>query len=232
MPCAPRPLHWLGAAGLDEDADRALLLAAAAAAAAGVAAASASARACVQLPQPEPRLRSLPACWIRRLPQKAFGELANSGGSKEEAGAKPGRDGDRGRRDSRGDGRDDRRRGPGGRGGRDGDEREGGRGGRGGGDKPGGGDKKPGASVSQDLQKLVGLIKRERFEPAIVFSFSRRWVGSRAQLPAWSARLPAGPGLPGGCRLLSAAGVWTCVAGRRAARARAGAHASTVRRRP
>ena len=30
--------------------------------------------------------------------------------------------------------------------------------------------------MSADLQKLVGLIKDKHFEPAIVFSFSRRWV--------------------------------------------------------
>ncbi|KAL4421012.1 hypothetical protein ABPG77_008849 [Micractinium sp. CCAP 211/92] len=59
----------------------------------------------------------------------------------------------------------------GGRGGRGGNDRRK-SGGRGGG--RGEGDKKTGPSLSEDLQKVVKLIHDRSFEPAIVFSFSRR----------------------------------------------------------
>lgn len=68
----------------------------------------------------------------------------------------------------------------GGRGGRGGDDRRK-SGGRGGG--RGEGDKKTGPSLSEDLQKVVKLIHDRSFEPAIVFSFSRRW-GPGLGLPA------------------------------------------------
>ncbi|PRW61094.1 superkiller viralicidic activity 2-like 2 isoform A [Chlorella sorokiniana] len=93
------------------------------------------------------------------------GDRAN-GGAEGKGDRQGGSERDRDRRSSAGGGR-------GGRGGRDGDRRKsGGRGGGRGDGKDGG--KGGGGSVSDDLQKLVGLIKDKHFEPAIVFSFSRR----------------------------------------------------------
>lgn len=99
--------------------------------------------------------------FVRRL--QTFGESAASGGAASEAAQPPG----------------DRRGGTpggrgGGRGGRGGDDRRK-SGGRGGGRGEGGDGKKGGGSLSEDLQKLVKLIHDRKFEPAIVFSFSRRW---------------------------------------------------------
>ncbi|KAI7838418.1 hypothetical protein COHA_007790 [Chlorella ohadii] len=100
----------------------------------------------------------------------AFGAIGDAkpgranGGAETNDSKHAARDGDR--RSSAGGGR-------GGRGG--GDRRKsGGRGGGGGGRGDGKDGKQGGGSVSEDLQKLVGLIKDKHFEPAIVFSFSRR----------------------------------------------------------
>lgn len=103
-------------------------------------------------------------------PPQAFGAIGD---------AKPGRaNGGAETNDSKHAARDgDRRSSAGGRGGRGGGDRRqsGGRGGGGGGRGDGKDGKQGGGSVSEDLQKLVGLIKDKHFEPAIVFSFSRRW---------------------------------------------------------
>lgn len=102
---------------------------------------------------------------------QAFGAIGDAkpgranGGAETNDSKHAARDGDR--RSSAGGGL-------GGRGG--GDRRKsGGRGGGGGGRGDGKDGKQGGGSVSEDLQKLVGLIKDKHFEPAIVFSFSRRW---------------------------------------------------------
>lgn len=109
---------------------------------------------------------------------QTFGENAAGGGSAGEAAQQSG----------------DRRNGTpggrgGGRGGRGGDDRRK-SGGRGGGRGDGDG-RKGGGSLSEDLQKLVKLIHDRNFEPAIVFSFSRRWGQGRrsAQLHRHAQRL-------------------------------------------
>lgn len=101
------------------------------------------------------------------LPQ-VFGSSDGGKGS----GGDNNRDGKGGEREREGDRRSSAG-GRGGRGGRDGGDRRK-SGGRGGGRGDGKDGKQGGGSVSEDLQKLVGLIKDKKFEPAIVFSFSRR----------------------------------------------------------
>ncbi|KAL4452733.1 hypothetical protein ABPG75_008395 [Micractinium tetrahymenae] len=117
--------------------------------------------------------------------RKTFGEdAAAMGSAASEAGQQSGdrRSGTPGGRDG----------GRGGRGGRGGDDRRK-SGGRGGGRGDGDG-KKGGGSLSEDLQKLVKLIHDRKFEPAIVFSFSRRecelYAGELVKFMAKSCKPP------------------------------------------